>query len=299
MKPVDSLRTLYSHPYNRLHPALALCRFGHWHARKRVGRPWIAPIWGARRAIFWPDSHQSMWLAYNHVMDWSEFLLMKRFLRPTDVVVDVGANVGVYTLWASTFVGPGGRIIAFEPDRQAYSRLRQQLALNGLDWVETDQIALAASAGAGWLSSDRDVENYLAVALGSEAAKFVPVSTTDLDTCLSKRGVRHVAYLKIDVEGAEQQIFEGGRRTLSSKAVSLIQFEANDQALKYGGRPADVIEYLRDYGFRTLRYCVDSNRFEDVQPATIAEHSHQNLFATADLPFVLDRLRASAATART
>jgi FkbM family methyltransferase len=66
-------------------------------------------------------------------MDWNEFHLMRRFLRAIDTFLDIGANLGIYTLWASQFVDTysgAGPIVAFEPDPTNLSRLRKQIELN-------------------------------------------------------------------------------------------------------------------------------------------------------------------------
>jgi hypothetical protein len=109
LNPYQSLVSLYSHPYNRENPAGAVWRFLRWHFHKRlIGKKWIAEVWGGRKAIFYPDSRESMFLAYNHVRDWTEFTFMRRFLHESDLAIDVGANIGVYTLWLSTCIGEQG-----------------------------------------------------------------------------------------------------------------------------------------------------------------------------------------------
>jgi FkbM family methyltransferase len=123
-----------------------------------------------------------MWLILNVVMDWDEFHFMRRYLRAGDTVLDIGANLGIYTLWASQFVDTqsgSGRIVAFEPDPKNVSRLREQFALNGLDRVEIAPVALSASAGTIPFSQGKDGLNHILTDPTSEASIEVAAITLD------------------------------------------------------------------------------------------------------------------------
>src|SRR4051812_36217771 len=106
---VSLLRTIYAHPYNRRKPLFALYRLASWQMHKRVSSSSkVYNYWGARDIACYPDSQASMWLIYNYYMDWDEFHFIERYVRTGAVVFDIGANIGIYTLWLSQFVGKNG-----------------------------------------------------------------------------------------------------------------------------------------------------------------------------------------------
>jgi FkbM family methyltransferase len=115
-------------------------------------------------------------------------------LRPGDVVYDVGAWIGPYTLLASKLVGPGGRVISFEPDPIARAQLKRNVTLNRAANVQIFPIALSGHNGTARLSGG-----------GSEAvvsaAGDTEVQTMTLPDFIAKEGVPDV--IKVDIEGGE------------------------------------------------------------------------------------------------
>ena len=117
-----------------------------------------------------------------------------------DGFIDGGANIGTYSLLASGIVGPGGLIVAFEPVPKLARRFRENIALNGIDWVELHEAALADRSGLVSFVSDRDVSNRI-VPEGSGERNKIHVPSTSLDECLPPDA--RFAMAKFDLEGAE------------------------------------------------------------------------------------------------
>lgn len=117
-----------------------------------------------------------------------------RTIRPGDVVYDVGAWIGPYTLLASRLTGPTGRVLAFEPDPVARAQLERNLALNGAANVQVFPIALGNRDGSARLSGG-----------GSEARVGETgdhaIETADLAGFVAREG--HPDVIKIDIEGGE------------------------------------------------------------------------------------------------
>lgn len=167
-------------------------------------------------------------------------------------VVDVGAQLGYFSLSAAVAVGPSGKVIAVEPMPVNQARIRENLALNGFTNVTLVEVAAAGEAGTarfatrssnhqtswGGLSSDGDVE----------------VTTRPLDDVLADQGVTKVDFLKIDVEGGEPDVIEGAQKLLESpdfKGPVLI--EINELRLGERGHSGDsVIKSLTSKGFRDI-----------------------------------------------
>jgi FkbM family methyltransferase len=163
--------------------------------------------------------------------------------------VDVGANIGYYTLMAASCVGPRGRVIAVEPSSYAVERLERAVRDNGLTQVKV------VRGGLG----DRDSEvrlfipepgNHTPTMLGEEGAPAQLVSVKTLDASLADWHVEIIDLLKIDVEGFEPRVLEGAAKALAGGRIRAILCEFNDYWLLRAGTCArQFYESLLARGF--------------------------------------------------
>jgi FkbM family methyltransferase len=175
-----------------------------------------------------------------------------RWLRRGMTFVDVGANVGYYSLLAASRVGPEGRIFALEPSPVAAQRLKATVQENRLENVRVVQAGL----------SDRPAEvllfvppgdNHTPSMLGGEGCSAIPVPVRTLDDCLAEWPLDCVDLLKVDVEGYEPRVFAGGERALAQGQIRAILCEFNDPWLRVAGSSAQALyEMLADWGFTDL-----------------------------------------------
>jgi len=135
-----------------------------------------------------------------------------------DTVVDVGANAGVFTLATARIVGPKGRVVAIEPNREVLGRLAANVKGNGFDdRVTILPIAIADHTGRG-LVVDENGNSTIAriqVLTEGETTSSDTVGVRTLDDALEDLGVGHVDFLKVDVEGLERSVIAGAARTLA------------------------------------------------------------------------------------
>ena len=151
-------------------------------------------------------------------------------LKPGDVVFDVGANIGFFTILCSRLVGDGGRVYAFEPMPENADTLRHNIALNGLSNVTVVEKALSSSTGHAELFVSRwsafhslNVEGASKREhLGPQAGEPIAVETVTLDEFLAAGDVPAPDLVKVDVEGAELAVLQGMRHTLESVKPLLI-----------------------------------------------------------------------------
>ncbi len=131
--------------------------------------------------------------------------LLGQLLRAGDVFVDVGANCGVFTLLAVSRVGSAGRVIAIEPNPAMLSRLRFNLAANGLSDVRVVEAAISDTDGVAELrlSADNAGESTLSDALSRSTAWSVPTMT--LASVVAAASIPRIDVLKIDIEGFEDR----------------------------------------------------------------------------------------------
>jgi FkbM family methyltransferase len=176
---------------------------------------------------------------------------------PGMTVVDVGANIGYYTLLMATRVGPSGRVLAIEPNPSMASEVHQNVQLNQIAQVDILEVALAEYEGEALLYVPRQgLESYgalLSVQAVARPERTLPVRVRRLDNVLSDQGVANVGFLKVDVEGAELGAFKGAEKLLTGANKPIIVFECADSLCgPFGHTCFDVLRYVADRGYRIL-----------------------------------------------
>lgn len=140
-------------------------------------------------------------------------------IRAGETVIDCGAFIGEFTLYAAAAAGPSGRVIAFEPDPAIYKRLLKNIELNGFKNVTVVNKGLWSADGAmKFVGNDVDGYSFIA-ATDNPAAIEVPV--VSLDGELERLGVKKVDFIKMDVEGAEIEALKGAARTLKGNNAGI------------------------------------------------------------------------------
>ena len=164
-------------------------------------------------------------------------------LAPGDLFADVGANLGLYTLWGARRVGARGRVDAFEPVPEVRACLARNVELNGFATARIVAAGVGAESGRLVLYQHPGASGLTSRYLG-EQAHAIEVAVTTLDAEYP-RDTRGPALVKIDVEGMELEVLRGARELLASARAPIVVFEAN--AL-YLGSPAhgyaDLLAFL-------------------------------------------------------
>ncbi|HXF61987.1 MAG TPA: FkbM family methyltransferase [Caldilineaceae bacterium] len=171
--------------------------------------------------------------------------LFRSLLEPGAVVVDIGANIGYYTLLAATRVGPTGKVIAFEPKEENCDLLRRSLAANDLHNVVVHCCAVAESDGvAGYYSSSSN--GSISNDLTRPGARQVP--TVALDDVLA--GEPRIDVIKMDIEGAEGRAFQGMQGVLRrSRPILFSEFSPYSLPKNSGISGDDYLTLLRAAGY--------------------------------------------------
>lgn len=197
---------------------------------------------------------------------------LERVLRPGDVVVDVGASIGGVALPAARI---GCRVLAVEPELENFERLRENIALNGLA-VEALRLAIADRIGTAVLHVFPPARRgHHSLAPDEAATGTQSVGCTTIDALLDHQRIERVDLLKVDVEGAEPEVFAGAAGALARGAVRTIVFEISREPLRrMGHRSEDVFRPLRAAG-----YSIRSLDGEEIVGAP--EWSFANLVAVA------------------
>jgi len=273
-----SFRSLVDAPYNKKRPLFALRRFIYWKLIRLLKLKNIKyPLWENRALFLNYDSLQSMWIMYNYILDWEEFNLIRNYVQPGDQLLDVGANVGAYSVWMSKFISAPGRLHSFEPDAANYQKLENNVAANKIEsLINTNQCALSDLDGVLKFTTGLDRLNHIASMPGDNV---VSVPSKKLDSYFNANGISRVTYMKIDVEGFEYTVLKGAHEILSGKRIEIIQLEIND-AVQNAGITVDVLlKLLREYDYSLCQYDMKANQLIPVE----YHREREDYFAVHDL----------------
>jgi FkbM family methyltransferase len=235
-------------------------------------------------------------LAAGYLPESRDFETFMHLVGPGSVVVDVGANFGLYALSAAAYAQPHGWVFAFEPAPNVFSLLERNIAGNGLGGAVTAKsAAVAGAAGKAQFFVGRDVSfsSLHRTTRLDEDVTPVDVEVVTLDQALSH--VQSIDLLKIDVEGGEGDVLLGAREILKRSRAPIVQFEFSHKNMNEARRTAfdKTIAMLTGDGFRIYR----RDAAGPVSLPNPAEPFSGNLFLTRDgegqakLQRVLERTR--------
>lgn len=265
--------TIWTHPENRDRRVRALGKYGAWQLWERtVRRPWTVEVHNGIRIRCYPHSPTSSGVIYYGLADHPEMRFLLDYLRPGDTFVDVGANVGVYSLLACAV--PGVAVLAYEPSAETFERALENVRLNGLeDRVNLVRKAVGSEEEEALLTVGLDAMNSLVEGESVGAAESVSVTTLDA------LGLDGVALVKIDVEGWETEVLNGAAGLLERQRPALI-VEVNDiEGLK---------EIKRRYGYECVAYEPVTRR---LVPANLSDARGYNVIMVADVAAATSRIR--------
>lgn len=243
----NTLHFILSHPLGGLRPVSALARYVAWQIGSRIRRDHVHPwIEGTRLAVR-SGMTGATGNIYCGLHEFADMAFVIHALRPGDLFLDIGANVGSYTVLASGVCG--ARSIAFEPDPGTALNLHRNVTLNDIGRLVTvHETALGAEAGQVSFTVGRDTVNRVADSDEGET-RLVPLSRLD-----DIPGVLEPTVIKLDVEGYEDQVLAGAARTLASPSLMAVETEALD---------GPIARTLESHGFHRKFYDPFARRLLD------------------------------------
>jgi FkbM family methyltransferase len=181
--------------------------------------------------------------------------LFKKMAQDGMVVVDIGANIGYYTLIAAKLVGDKGIVYAFEPEPRSYKLLCQNIAINGYTNIVPIQKAVSKTNGKTKLYVDAAIADISSFAKDnvlrySKDLDYLEVETITLDDFFERTvGDDRIDLMKVDVEGAEEIVVDGAERVLKKNSLKILMEFVPRQLRNVGTDPFELLRKLRNYGF--------------------------------------------------
>lgn len=186
--------------------------------------------------------------------------LFRSYLKEDMVVVDIGANLGYFTVIAAGLVGPSGNVFSYEPDPRNFALLEKNISVNNFTQVKAIPKALSDRAGTRELFF---VDNQATLSFGDkkQAGRSESVTTDTLDSSLKAMGSPHIDLIKMDIEGAEPLALEGMQETIANNPNLIIFFEFHPNAIERVGRsPLSFLKRFTELGFSLSAVDEDNER---------------------------------------
>jgi FkbM family methyltransferase len=184
---------------------------------------------------------------------------LRRLVQPGSVVVDIGANVGAHTLGIARGVGPAGCVVAVEPSDEAFAKLTRNVSINPefQGRVRLRQMLLAASAettapSALYASWPLHPTGPVHPKHGGRLVTTTGASVSTLDQLMAREGLEQLDLIKLDVDGFEARVLEGGKATLSRYQPVIVMEFAPYLHAEVGGSFADLVRILKDANYRVV-----------------------------------------------
>ncbi len=193
-----------------------------------------------------------------------ETRLTRRYLRPGDIFIDIGANIGWFTVLAANRVGASGKVFAFEPSSRIYEHLQKNMELNPYKNIKLQNIALSdkndTAVLKGILNSN---EGGGSIVYKYKSSDFIAetVQTLRFDEYFKDKNLQRIRLVKIDVEGAEMMVLKGMGTFLERKMCDYLIVEVSEVSLREVNSSTDeVLTLLRDCGYSLFRIGMFGNK---------------------------------------
>lgn len=279
------LNGIIKHPFNKGAKLNAIKIYFKWQFNNWLNPyPIIYTLTGKSKIIAFKGLTGVTGNIYCGLLEFSDMGFLLHFLRETDLFVDVGANVGVYTILSSAEIR--AETISVEPVPQTFDLLSQNVSINCLnEKVKLYNVGLGRQFGKLMFSKNFDTVNHV-IAPGENVEEAIEVEIKTLDFLCSNR---IPALIKIDVEGFETEVLEGANSVLKNSDLKAIIIELNGSGYHYGFDENQIHKKLLDLKFKPYTY-------DPLTRTIIAleKFTSNNTIYIRDYEFVHDRVVSAA-----
>jgi len=219
-------------------------------------------------------------LSINKIWEPRETLTVKKYVKKGDLVIDIGANIGYYTLLFAQLVGPNGKVYAFEPDPINFAVLKKNIEINNYKNVILIQKAVSNSNTMTKLYlSKSHAENRIFDSTSDGMPDYIEIETIKLDEFFKNKNEK-INFIKMDVEGTEILIVQGMLDFLHKQDNLKIMTEFYPKLIKkLGVEPAEYLKLVSESGFKI--YDINKNIHDDssklIKKYTIEKENYTSL----------------------
>ena len=283
MKLFNVLKFIYNHPFNSNNKIGGILNFFKWQINCRLNPyPIIYPYTENSKFIIWKGLTGATGNLYCGLLEYDDMAFLLHFLIPNDLFIDIGANVGAYTILASAEIN--ANTIAIEPVPSTFRTLNDNISINKMqDKVKALNIGLGSKNGKLRFTKAFDTINHVAT---ENETDTIEVEINTLDSILLTE--QTPVLLKIDVEGFETEVLNGADKTLANKTLKAIIIELNGSGQRYGYDETQIHKKLLGFGFKPFSYNPKLKKLKEIE--TFGSH---NTIYIRDKEFVANRILKS------
>ena len=285
MKKLSNIiKFIFEHPLSGRHKLKAIYKFLKWQTSQLIYRRLVVkPFVGNTRLWAIKGMEAATGNIYTGLHEFNEMGFLLHFLQPEDNFVDVGANIGAYSILASGVAG--ARSISIEPVPATFKVLQKNIELNSLN---TKILALNMGIGSGekdlYFTDNKSTCNHVVLNVNQPEKGLVKVTVNSLEKLLENEQVPSL--IKIDVEGFEQEVINGAGKILRNENLKAIIIELIGGGERYGFDEENIHGQLLKYGFLPYQYFPFERRLTN----TTTQLTNNSIYLR-DIEFVKNRIK--------
>lgn len=285
MTLTNTLRFIMSHPLTKRNKLGALNRFIRWQIGSRLNPyPVVYPFVEGTSLVVEKGMTGATGNVYTGLHEFSDMGFLLHFLREKDLFIDIGANIGSYTILASGVCRT--EAISIEPSSITFQHLTRNIKLNKLDAkVKALNIGLGAEKSILRFTKSLDTINHIATTY-DQASDTEEVVIEALDTIIGN--IDQALLLKIDVEGFETEVIKGAQAALRNNNLKAIIIELNGSGARYGFNEEDIHKTFTSNGFKPYSYDPLHRNITELN-----SYGSLNTIYLRDIEFVQERISSS------
>lgn len=250
MSLISTLRFITNHPLNNQQKLDAVFRFIKWQVGSRILPGTVAVNFvNDARLLVSPGMTGATGNIYTGLHEFEDMAFLLHVLRADDLFIDIGANVGSYTILAGKVVG--AKCIAIEPIPVTFNHLLDNISLNQISTkVVAHNLGIGRDTGILKFTTNLDTVNHV-ITDAEEGIEILEVPVRSLDEIAGKLDP---FLMKIDVEGFETDVVAGGEEVFSKTSLNAIIMELNGSGSRYGYDEPSLHQKIIGYGFSPYSY---------------------------------------------
>jgi FkbM family methyltransferase len=246
---LNTVNFLLSHPLTRRQKMAAIQRFIRWQVGSRILPGAVAiPFVNGSRLLMSPGMTGATGNLYCGLHEFEDMAFLLHVLRPGDLFIDVGANVGSYSILAAS---AGAKVIAFEPIPTTFRKFLDNIGLNHFEsLISPRNQGVGESYGTLRFTSGLDTINH--VATETDTTESIKVEVMPLDSLSAEN--QGPVIIKIDVEGFEMSVIKGAVHIFNNPNLLAVLMELNGNGRRYGIEDDDLHSRMLSLGFTPYCY---------------------------------------------
>tara|TARA_B100000242_G_scaffold266614_1_gene215571 strand:+ start:1991 stop:2923 length:933 start_codon:yes stop_codon:yes gene_type:complete len=258
------VKSSLNHPLNKNMKIKTIFKIISFFFKKRINpKKKIIISWvDNSKFIYTNNDPQLKWNIYHGLSDFEGMMFLLHVLRSDNTFIDVGSNIGTYTVLASKVIG--SKSISFEPHPVTFEKLKKNIFLNSIK-----KSVIAISKGIGSEISKKKFSNFTGdkgplnrVSTGLKNDNDIDIDFSTLDTEIN---INSEYLIKIDVEGYEYHVLKGGKKILENKKLIGIIIETNSMVKKYGYDNEEVANFMNSFGLFPIKYDPIKRKIEKIK----------------------------------